>query len=69
METLLNIGASKEAVIEARKAIMDILETVAEQETKRVALNALTSICKVENANISNCVFQGDVDTKKRKKT
>jgi hypothetical protein len=57
MDAMLNIGASKGAVDAARRAILDILRTPADQDTKRIALQALTSVCEVKNNIVSYCNF------------
>ena len=57
MQTGINIGVSKEAVTEAWKAILDILEMTenrADSITEQ-ALDTLTSICNVNNTTISGC--------------
>lgn len=58
---MLNIsGAQKDAVSEARKAIMDILRTPhIDNSTKVEALKALDRLCGVSNTAITNCNFQG----------
>ena len=51
-------GANKDAVAEARKAIMDILRTPhLDNSTKVEALRALDKLCGVLNTNISGCNF------------
>ena len=57
---LLSIGASKEAVKEARAAINDILKSVnCDNSTKVEALKTLSTLCSVNNLNISGCNFKG----------
>ena len=56
---LLNIGAAKDTVIEARKSILDILRANCDENTKIVALNAFQTICNVENTTVQNCTFKG----------
>jgi hypothetical protein len=56
---MLNIsGANKDAVAEARKAIMDILRTPhIDNSTKVEALKALDRLCGVSNTSITGCSF------------
>ncbi len=49
------IGASKDAIAEARAAINDILKSSCDQSTKVVALETLRTVCQVNNTSISNC--------------
>ena len=56
-DAMINIGVSKEAVKEARTAIMDILNSRADQSTQVTALNVLSTLCEVNNTNITNCTF------------
>jgi hypothetical protein len=61
---MINIGANKETVAEARMAIMDILNSNSnDQSTIVVALKTLKGICGVSNVNVSNCQFSS-TDTK-----
>lgn len=54
----IQVGVSKEAVAEARAAILDILrEPGAEQETKRDALRQLSALCYVGPATITGCTI------------
>lgn len=55
--SLMQVGVSKDAIIEARKSIIEILKCTADQDTKKIALQTLTQICKVENTTVSNCSF------------
>ena len=59
MNTGINIGVSKEAVVEARNAIMDILiETSTRADNlAEHALDTLAHLCNVNNATVSNCQF------------
>lgn len=53
---MISIGASKEAVREARGAINDILRTPhVDNDTKAEALRALTTLCNVNGTTITNC--------------
>lgn len=55
---MINVGVSKDAIEAARIAIMGILgNTTTENETKRVALKALETICNVNHTAISGCTF------------
>lgn len=53
----INVGASKEVVIEARKSIIEILNSGAEQETLRCALLTYKDICAVSQTIISNNII------------
>lgn len=50
----INIGVDPLAVVEARKGVMEILTSGAEQETLRAALSVFSGICSTNNASISN---------------
>jgi len=54
---MINIGAEREAVAEVRGAIMDILNSGAEQETLRVALDVLKTAANINNVSVTNCTF------------
>jgi hypothetical protein len=55
---MLNIGASRSTVAEARAAINDILAAPhVDNNTKVEALRALNSVCAVNGASIMNCQF------------
>lgn len=57
---LLQIGVSKEAVKEARAAIIAILDNKnAENKTKIVALETLRTLCNVNGTQVTNCNFEG----------
>lgn len=58
---MIHIGASRKSVKEARNAINDILESGAEEETKRAALTALSSMTQVTNTSISGCTLSKGV--------
>lgn len=56
---MLHIGVSREAVIEARAAVVAILAVPnVDNKTKVAALESLRSICTVANTTISACTFQ-----------
>lgn len=57
LKALLVIGAQRDAIAEARAAIRDILQSSAEQTTKRAALQTLSTLCAVNGATVSNNVF------------
>lgn len=60
MRAMLIIGASKETVVAAKQSIMEIIRCPdTEQETKRKALDALSTICSVNGTTITNCTFTG----------
>ncbi len=50
----INIGSTKEAVVEARGAINDILKSSADQKTKVAALTVLSDLCSVKNCTFNN---------------
>ena len=54
---VVSIGPSKEAIAEARAAIMAILSADVDESTKVCALNALHTICSVNNTSMSNCTI------------
>lgn len=53
----LEIGTKKEAVEAAKTAILEILNTRADQETIRVAINAMLACCEVKGVSVSHCNF------------
>ena len=57
MKTAIHVGAQKEAIVSARKTILEILKAKVKNETKIKAIEALTKICAVEGTSISNCNF------------
>lgn len=62
MKELLHIGASKETVLEARKAIIEIMKVsagLADSEVKVKALETLNTICSVSNVAVTHCIFKG----------
>ena len=59
MKNLLHIGVEKDTVLVARQTIMAILNSKAEESTKREALRTLTKITAVNNTVISGCNFSG----------
>ena len=62
MDTLLSIGASKSAVLEAKKSILEIMKVdpkIASDPVKCEALKTLSSLCAVGNTNVSYCHFIG----------
>lgn len=70
---LLNIGASVEAIQEARRSILDILNCRVGDDVTIEALQTFKVICEVKNATISGCNFNGcglpqAVTTKKESK-
>ncbi|MFA5376575.1 MAG: hypothetical protein WC455_12585 [Dehalococcoidia bacterium] len=61
----INIGVSKETVVEARAMIMDILKSDAEQATIQKALDVAVVICQVSNTTVEGCMFYGDGENEK----
>jgi len=57
-KTAIHIGVRKGALKEARKAIMDILNSDDSGNTKRAALQALSTLCSVNGTTITNCTFK-----------
>jgi hypothetical protein len=57
MSEMINIGASKEAIIEAREAIIEILNSNKDNKTIQKALNVFRDICEVHDTNITGCTF------------
>ena len=53
------VGASKDAVREAREAIMAILNSDCDQDTMRIALQSLTELCSVKNTTITGNTLSG----------
>lgn len=64
METMLHIGASKEAVTQAKKSIIDIMNVdpkLSTPEVKIKALEMLKELCSVNGTTVSNCLFEDGV--------
>lgn len=59
MNAAIEIGASKDAVKAAQKAVMEILNVRADQKTIRVALKTYQKVLRVSNVTIQNRVFSG----------
>jgi hypothetical protein len=57
VKSMLYIGASAKAVKSARKTILGILSSCAEQETLRTALTTLSTLCGVNNSTIRDCTL------------
>lgn len=60
----INIGTTKEAIIEARNAIIAILESDTDQSTKVAALETLRMLCQTNsnNCTISNNIIKLDTE-------
>lgn len=55
---MLTIGVSKETVVAARQAVMEILKCKdADQLTKQTALQVFRDVCEVRNVNVTGCSF------------
>ena len=65
METGINIGVSKETVQEAGSWIMKILDSAAEEETIRAALETLRFITQVNNTAITNNLIGDHLNSEK----
>lgn len=57
MEAAIHIGntQTKKSIKQTQKAIIEILEARADQETIRKALDAFTHVAEVKNVSISGC--------------
>lgn len=56
-----SVGASKEAIAEARLAINDILSiSGVDQSTRVTALQVLSTLCAVNNTSLINCTAYSD---------
>lgn len=56
----IHVGASPQTIIEAKKAIVEILKLPhVDNETKRYAISELNNLAGVNNTTISNSTFQG----------
>jgi hypothetical protein len=55
--TAIHIGASKESVVEAKSAIVLIMNSKNTDTVKCAALNCLSSLCSVGNTSITNCTI------------
>lgn len=55
MSAMIEVGVSKDALIEARKVILDILNADRSDQVTLAALDALTRISSVNNTHIQNC--------------
>jgi hypothetical protein len=63
VSSAINIGASLEAVREARLTILDILNVPhLDQQTIVEALRALVTVCSVKDVLVTNCVFHNNQD-------
>ena len=59
-KTAIKIGGGK-AVETAADAIIGILESTADQETMRKALDTLATMCSIKNVSIvGNCITMGE---------
>lgn len=56
--SIINIGASAQAIAEAKTVIVAIIGADCDESTKVEALRALTAASRVENTTISNCNFE-----------
>lgn len=57
LASLLHIGATENAVVAARDAIIAILEQDQDSAVLVKALETLQSICSVNNTSVSGCTF------------
>lgn len=55
----VSIGANKESIAEARKAINDILRSKVADSVQLAALEALRTLCQVTGATVQDCTFNG----------
>ncbi len=56
----INVGASVEAIAEAREAILAILQVNVADQVKIDALTTLRVLCEVKYTTIANNVFHGE---------
>jgi len=69
MTSAIEIGVKKDAVKEARLAIMAILNCQSCDQSKIEAIKTLATLCSANGATISNCTFQtGQANKPFRKK-
>ena len=66
MKQLLNIGSSKEAVVAARIAVMDILKLNKSESVTIKALDVFQHVTGVDHTIVQNCVFNAEGLGKKR---
>lgn len=57
MNSMINVGTSKEAVQEVGTTILAIINALCDENTKVAALHALTQAVSVENTHISHSKF------------
>jgi len=56
---MINIGPTYGAVMEARKAVMEILKMNRDSSVLIAALHAFTEVTGVKNVTVQNCTFKG----------
>jgi hypothetical protein len=56
------VGAHKETVREARKAIMKIVGAKCDESTKVAALNAFTDSVSVKQTTLTGCTIEGPLE-------
>ena len=59
---MIRVGTPKESIVEARAAIMEILNASVDGNVKIKAIDAITYLTKVDGFSISNCNFYGKAD-------
>lgn len=60
MDAMLNIGVSKDSILEAKKAILEIMivdADLASSDVKIQALKTLHELCSVNGTSITDCTF------------
>ena len=57
MKPMLRIGASKRAVVAAKKAIISIMQQPRDEATVREGLRTFTEVTQIKGAVVSNNVF------------
>ena len=57
MKTAIHIGADRGTVIEARKAVLMIMQAKSGDRVKLQGLKTFELICSVNNTVITNCNF------------
>jgi hypothetical protein len=67
MDTMIQVGASVDAIKEARAIIMEILRMDKSDDLLREALITFRTICNVNNTTISNCTLTNNPVTEEVK--
>ena len=57
MENMLHIGAKKETIVEAKRALLELLATKADPQPLTKAVEVFGNICQVTNTTVQYCTF------------